>query len=36
MDWIALVHDKKRWRALVNGVTKFGGSKKCRDILDKP
>ena len=34
MDWIELVQDRDRWRALVYAVMKLSGSIKCGEFLD--
>jgi hypothetical protein len=34
LDWIDLVQDRNRWRALVNVVTKLSASIKCGEFLD--
>jgi len=34
MEWIDLVQDKDRWRALVNAVMNLQGSIKCGEFLD--
>jgi len=34
MDWIELVHDRDRWRALVQCSNEPSGSIKCGEFLD--
>jgi hypothetical protein len=34
VDWIDMVQDRDRWRALVNKVLKPVGSMKCWDVLE--
>jgi hypothetical protein len=33
VDWINLIEDRDRWRALVNAVMGLGGSIKCGELL---
>jgi hypothetical protein len=34
MDWINLIQDRDRWRALVNVAMNLRGSIKCREFLE--
>jgi len=34
MDWIELVQDRERWRALVKAIMNLWGSMKCGEFLD--
>jgi hypothetical protein len=36
VDWIGLVQDWDRWRALMNSVMNFWGFIKCWEIIEWP
>jgi hypothetical protein len=36
VDWIGLVKDRNRWRALVNSVLNLQGSMKCWETIEWP